>query len=351
MNCRHSHGKAIGSAAADDGIPDGERMTRRGGRIVDLDDVREAARRLEGVVHRTPAVTSRTLDERTGATVHLKAENLQRTGSFKIRGAFNRIAAMTGSERGDGVVAYSSGNHGQAVALAAALHDIPAVIVMPADAPPVKLAATRGYGAEVVTYERATESREEIGETIATERGLTLVRPFDDPLVIAGQGTVGLEFVEDVGPLDLLVVPIGGGGLMAGSATAVSGVHPDVRIIGVEPELADDTRRSLEAGERVRHVPGPTRADGLLASTPGELTFEVNRKLVERVVTVTEEEIVAAMVFTLERIKLLIEPSGAVGLAAVLTGRIPDLDGHRVGVVLSGGNIGTQQLSELLLRE
>lgn len=318
--------------------------------VVDLDDIRAAARRLGAVVHRTPALTSKTLDDLTGAAIYLKAENLQRTGSFKIRGAFNRIAAMAGPDRDRGVVAYSSGNHGQAVALAAALHTIPAVVVMPADAPPVKLAATRGYGAEVVTYDRETESREVIGEEIATERGLTLVRPFDDPLVIAGQGTAGLELAEDAGTLDAFVAPIGGGGLMAGCATAVSSLCPDIRIIGVEPELADDTRRSLEAGDRVRWEPGPTRADGLLASTPGELTFQVNRKLLERVVTVSEEEIVEAMAFALERMKVLLEPSGAVSLAAVLAGKVPDLEDQRVGVVLSGGNIGARQLGDLFVR-
>jgi threo-3-hydroxy-L-aspartate ammonia-lyase len=314
---------------------------------IELDDVRAAARRLEGVVHRTPVLRAASLDEHAGAQVVLKPENLQRTGSFKIRGAYNRIAATPADVRRRGVVAYSSGNHGQAVALAARLHDVPAVVVMPADAPPVKLAATRGYGAEVVTYDRATESRIEIGEAIAEDRELTLVRPFDDPLVMAGQGTVGLELVEDAGPLDVLVVPVGGGGLIAGCATAATALSPGVVVVGAEPELADDTRRSFEAGERVRHEPGKTAADGLLAAIPGELTFPINLRLVSTIVTVTEKEIVDAIRFALERMKILLEPSGAVGLAAILAERL-EVGGARVGVVLSGGNIGTDGLVALL---
>jgi threo-3-hydroxy-L-aspartate ammonia-lyase len=312
--------------------------------ILTIDDVREAATRLRTVVHRTPVLTSASLDAMTGATVLLKPESLQRTGSFKIRGAYNRIAALPEAVRQRGVVAYSSGNHGQAVALAARLLAIPAAVVMPADAPRLKLEATRGYGAEVVTYDRETQSREQIGVTIATDRGLTLVRPFDDPLVMAGQGTVGLELAEDGGPLDVLVVPVGGGGLIAGCATAVKASFPDATVVGVEPEPADDTRRSLEAGERVHHPAGDSIADGLLADIPGELTFAVNRRLVDRVVTVSDDETLAAIRFALERLKLVLEPSGAVGLAALLTGKV-EARGRRVGLVLSGGNAGAEQVA------
>ncbi|HEX2027886.1 MAG TPA: threonine/serine dehydratase [Nitriliruptorales bacterium] len=314
--------------------------------MIELEDIRAAARRLVGVVHRTAVVTSRALDERTEASVVAKAENLQRGGSFKLRGAYHRISAIPDEQRARGVVAYSSGNHAQAVALAAGLLGTSATIVMPDDAPPAKRAATEAYGGEVVTYDRASDAREEIAGRIAAARSATIVPPYDDPLVMAGQGTAALELLEDVGTLDVLVVPVGGGGLIAGCATAAKGLQPEIEVVGVEPVGADDTRRSLAAGERVR-IDARSIADGLLAPIPGQLTFEVNRRRVDRVVTVSDDEIVAAVVFALERLKLLVEPSGAVGLAALLSARVR-APRRRVGVVLSGGNIGVDRLARLV---
>ena len=317
--------------------------------MISLEDVEAAAARLAGVAHRTPVATSRTLDVRTGASVYLKPECFQRTGSFKFRGAYNKISSLDDEQRRRGVAAFSSGNHAQAVALAARLRETTAVILMPEDTPPAKLEATRGYGAEVVTYDRYTGDREELGAALADERGLELVRPYDDPLVMAGQGTAALELVGDAGPLDVLVVPVGGGGLIAGCSTAAKGLAPRVRVVGVEPEAADETRRSLAAGERVR-IPVPrTIADGLQVTEPGRLTFEVNRRLVDEIVTVSDDEIVAAMAFLFDRAKLVTEPSGAVGVAALLAGRI-DVAGARVGVVISGGNVGVERFCELVGR-
>ncbi len=313
--------------------------------MIGLADVRAAAERLKGVAHRTPVLRSSTLDERTGARVFLKAEGFQRTGSFKFRGAHNRISSLpTGTA---GVATFSSGNHAQAVALAARLAGLPAVVVMPEDAPPEKLEATRGYGAEVIVYDRYRGDREALGRRVAEERGLVLVPPYDDPLVMAGQGTAGLELVEDAGGLDLLVVPVSGGGLIAGCATAATALSPGVRVIGVEPQGGDDTRRSLQAGERVRIEVPRTIADGLQVSIPGELTFEVNRRLVDEVVTVTDQEIVRTMALLFGRLKVVVEPSGAAGLAALLAGRIPGR-GHRVGVILSGGNVSPARFAELV---
>jgi len=317
--------------------------------VISLEDVEAAAARLAGVAHRTPVATSRTLDVRTGASVYLKPECFQRTGSFKFRGAYNKISSLDDEQRRRGVAAFSSGNHAQAVALAARLRETTAVILMPEDTSPAKLEATRGYGAEVVTYDRYTGDREELGAALADERGLELVRPYDDPLVMAGQGTAALELVGDAGPLDVLVVPVGGGGLIAGCSTAAKGLAPRVRVVGVEPEAADETRRSLAAGERVR-IPVPrTIADGLQVTEPGRLTFEVNRRLVDEIVTVSDDEIVAAMAFLFDRAKLVTEPSGAVGVAALLAGRI-DVAGARVGVVISGGNVGVERFCELVGR-
>lgn len=311
--------------------------------MIGLDDVRAAARRLRGVARRTPVFSSRTLDERVGARVLVKAECFQRTGSFKFRGAYNKISSLSDEERRRGVVAFSSGNHAQAVALAARLLGAQATIVMPEDAPVLKLAATRGYGAEVVTYDRYTEDREAIGGRLAEERGLSLVRPFDDPLVIAGQGTAALELIEEAGELDLFLCPVGGGGLIAGCATAVA---PRARVVGVEPEAGDDHRRSLEAGERVG-VPVPqTIADSLQVPMPGELTFEHNRRLLSSVATVSDGELVDAMRFLFERMKLVAEPGGAAAVAALLAGKL-DAEGT-VGVVLSGGNVGASRFAELL---
>jgi threo-3-hydroxy-L-aspartate ammonia-lyase len=313
--------------------------------VIELDDVREAARRLDGVAHRTPVLTSRTLDALAGGSVFVKAECFQRGGAFKFRGAYNKIASLPADVRARGVLAYSSGNHAQAVAIAARLLDTTATIVMPEDAPSAKLDATRGYGAEIVLYDRWTEKREEIGARLAEERGLALVRPYDDPLVMAGQGTAALELLEDLPELDLVVTPVGGGGLIAGTSTVVKALRPHARVAGVEPEAGDDTRRSLAAGERVNLGVPRTIADGLQAAEPGELTFAVNRERVDEVVTVTDAEILDAMSFLFDRMKLVVEPSGAVGVAALLAGR---LAGSRVGVVISGGNVGAARFADLL---
>jgi threonine dehydratase len=315
--------------------------------VISIEDVRAAAARIEDVANRTPLLTSRTLDERTGARVFVKAECFQRAGAFKFRGAYNRLAAMDPEERSRGVFAYSSGNHAQAVALAARLFGVPATILMPEDAPRSKREATEGYGAEVVTYDRATQDRDALGAKLAGERGLTLVKPYDDPLVMAGQGTVALELFEEGPDLDALLVPVGGGGLIAGCATAAKAFHPDIEVIGVEPAGADDTRRSLEAGERVRLERPESIADGLLSNTPGELTFAVNRELLDGCVAVDDDAIADAMVFAFERMKVVAEPSGATALAALLGGAVA-FPGGRVGVVLSGGNVGADRFVELV---
>jgi threonine ammonia-lyase medium form len=314
---------------------------------IELEDVERAAQRLAGVAHRTPVLTSQTLDQRTGARAHLKAECFQRGGAFKFRGAYNKISSLDEDALRRGVIAYSSGNHAQAVAIAAGLLGTNATIVMPEDAPAAKLDATRGYGADVVPYDRWTEDREEIGARLAQERGLELVKPYDDPLVMAGQGTVALELLADAPELDLLLVPISGGGLIAGCATAAKALRPEIRVVGVEPEEGNDTQRSLAAGERV-HIEVPrTIADGLQSTEPGEQTFEILRRRVDEVVTVTDDEIVAAMVFLFDRLKLVVEPSGAVGVAALLTGKLDARD-RSVGVVLSGGNVGAARFAELV---
>lgn len=311
--------------------------------MIELADVQAAAARLDGVAHRTAVFTSRTLDGLVGAHVFLKAESLQRSGAFKFRGAYNAIASLPEEERARGVAAYSSGNHAQAVALAASLLRVPAVILMPGDAPPTKVEATRGYGAEVVVYDRYREDREELGRALADERGLTLVPPYDHPAVIAGQGTVALELLEEVPDLDLLVMPVGGGGLISGCALAA----PGLELVGVEPEAGDDVRRSLEALERVT-IPVPrTIADGLQTTSPGELPFAIIRERVACVVTVRDDELVAAMRLLFERLKLVVEPSGAAGVAALLARRV-DARGRRVGVVLSGGNVGAGRFCGLL---
>ena len=286
------------------------------------------------------------LDEQVGAEVLLKCENLQRAGAFKFRGAYNAIAQLDSERLRRGVAAYSSGNHAQAIALAARLLETPAAIAMPADAPASKLAATRAYGADVVTYDRYTEDRAEIGDRLAAERGLTLIPPYEHPDVVAGQGTVALELLEDAEGLDAIVVPVSGGGLIAGCGTVARELAPGVRVIGVEPEKGDDTKRSLAAGRRVE-VPVPrTIADGLAVNTPGELTFSINQRVVDEVALVSDAEIVAAMAFMFERMKLVVEPSGAVAVAALLAARI-ELDG-RVGVILSGGNVDVGRFQELV---
>lgn len=292
-------------------------------------------------------ITSKTLNERLDAEVVLKAENLQRSGSFKFRGAFNAISRLDAAELRRGVAAFSSGNHAQAVALAAREHGAGAVIVMPEDAPASKLAATAGYGAEIVTYDRYAGDREGIGRRLADERGLTLIPPYDHPDVIAGQGTAALELIEQAGPLDAIVVPVGGGGLAAGAATIAAALAPGAEVLVVEPEAGDDTKRSLAAGERVE-IPIPrTIADGQGAALPGELTFPINRALLAGITLVSNAEIVASMRFLFERMKIVAEPSGATALAALLCGRLR-LEGRRVGVIVSGGNVDTARFSELL---
>lgn len=314
---------------------------------VTLDDVRDAARRIEGVAHRTPVLRSRTLDALAGAEVHVKCENFQRIGAFKFRGAYHAASRLSAGELARGIAAYSSGNHAQAVALAARELGTRAVILMPEDTPRSKREATEGYGAEVVTYDRYTGDRVALGRALAEERGLALIPPYEHPHVIAGQGTAALELIEEADELDALIVPVGGGGLIAGSATAGKGLLPGLRVVGVEPQAGDDTRRSLDAGRRVS-VPVPrTIADGLAADTPGELTFSINRRLVDGICVVSDDEIREAMRFAFERLKMVVEPSGACTLAALLARRVENLP-RRVGVVVSGGNIDTARFAEIL---
>jgi threo-3-hydroxy-L-aspartate ammonia-lyase len=300
------------------------------------------------VAHRTPLLTSATLDAECGVAAFLKAESFQRSGSFKFRGAYNRLSQLSAAERERGVVAYSSGNHGGAVALAARLLGIPAVVVVPATGSPAKLAAIEGYGATLRRYDPETERREEVAAGIASDRGLTIVRPFDDYGVMAGQGTVGLEIAEDLPDVDRVLAPVGGGGLIAGVATAVRGLRPSVTVIGVEPAAAADTRDSLRAGRLVNIGEPGTIADGLRASQPGDLTFPINASMLADVVTVPEQAIVGAMRFAFTRLKIVLEPSGAVALAALRTGAVPA--GGRTAVVLSGGNTDPADFAALVAR-
>ena len=301
-------------------------------------DVAAAADRLAGVAHRTPVLTSRTVDAQTGARVHFKAENFQRAGAFKFRGAYNALAALPEAARARGVLTYSSGNHAGALALAGRLLGAPVVVVMPADAPAVKVAATRGYGAEVVFYDRAREDRQAVGAALAGARGLGVIPPYDHRDVIAGQGTAVKELFEDAGPLDLLLVPCGGGGLLAGSALAAHALAPGCEVVGVEPAAADDAKRSFETGVlQTVHEP-QTVADGARTPSLGALTFPVIRALCSRFVTVDDDALLATMRFLWERTKGIVEPTGALAAAALLTGAV-DARGARVGVVLSGGNV------------
>ncbi len=311
--------------------------------MIELADVEAAARRLAGVAHRTPVITSHTLDDRAGATVHLKAENLQRIGAFKFRGAYNAIASLGDEERAQGVAAVSSGNHAQAVALAARLLGSRATILMPEDAPPNKRAATEGYGAEVIGFDRYAVQRDELLDELVETRGLVAVHPYEDPRVQAGQGTLALELLEQAGALDAVMVPIGGGGLISGVATAIKARSPGTRVIGVQPEAGDDARRSLAAGQRVE-IPVPrTIADGQQAPI-GANTWAVIRERVDEVVVASDAEIVDAMRFAFERLKLVVEPSGASALAALLAGRGA---GASIGVVITGGNVDPRRFAEL----
>lgn len=317
--------------------------------LITLDDVEAAARRLDGVVNRTPVLTSRTLNERVGAELFLKAECFQRTGSFKFRGAYNAINALTPEERARGVASYSSGNHAQAFALAAALHETPATIVMPEDAPALKLAATRSYGAEIVTYDRYAEERGTLGEDLATEQGLTLIPPFNHWDIMAGQGTAALELFDEIEALDTLIVCVGGGGLISGCSTVAKAQENPVAVVGVEPEEGDDVRRSLQQGHIVT-IPTPrTIADGQQTTSPGDKTFAVMQARVDAIELVSDVEIIEAMKFAFERLNVVLEPSGASALAAVLAGVI-DVAGGRVGITLSGGNIGVDRFTALMRR-
>src|SRR5215207_2256813 len=315
--------------------------------MLTLDLIRVAEARIRPLIHRTPVATSRTFDELTGRRVFFKCENFQRAGAFKMRGATNKILSLTDDERARGVVTFSSGNHAQAVALAARDAGVRAVIVMPTDAPRTKLAATRGYGAEVVTFDRQREDREEVARRLSEQEGLAVVPPFDDYDIIAGQGTCALELLEDVPDLDALLTPCGGGGLFAGASTAAKAVRPGVRCFPVESELSDDTRQSFLKGERV-HIPPPaTVADGMRTQTPGALTFPVLQANAEDVLTVSEDEIVEAMRFLLFRLKILVEPTGAVAAAAALFRKLPG-DVGSVGVVISGGNVDPDALARFV---
>ncbi|HSV44585.1 MAG TPA: threo-3-hydroxy-L-aspartate ammonia-lyase [Ramlibacter sp.] len=311
------------------------------------EDVVAAAARIAGHAHRTPVLTSRTLDEELGAQIFLKCENLQRIGAFKFRGACNALAKFDARQKQAGVVAFSSGNHAQAIALAARLSGMPATIVMPQDAPAAKIAATRGYGAQVVLYDRYKDDREQIGRELAQRHGLTLIPPYDHPDVIAGQGTAAKELFEEVGKLDALFVPLGGGGLLSGSALATRALAPQCRLYGVEPEAGNDGQQSFRRGEIVRIEVPQTIADGAQTQSLGRHTFPIIRRDATDILTASDAELVHCMAFALERMKLLIEPTGCLGLAGARQLRA-QLQGQRVGVLVSGGNIDLQRLCSLL---
>ncbi|HEY9180091.1 MAG TPA: threo-3-hydroxy-L-aspartate ammonia-lyase [Candidatus Baltobacteraceae bacterium] len=321
--------------------------TRSSDAIITIEEVRQAARRLDGIAHRTPVVTSRTLDERVNGELFLKCENFQRMGAFKFRGAYNRIVQFDSQQRRGGVVAFSSGNHAQGVALASRLLGVPAAIVMPEDAPKAKIEATRGYGAEIIFYDRYRSHRAEIAQQICEQRGATLVPPFNDRHVIAGAGTAALELFEDVEGIDAVLTPVGGGGLLSGSAIAAHAFDPSVTMYGVEPEAGNDFQQSLQRDEIV-HIDVPqTIADGLQTQAPGDLTFATVRAHKCTIVTVSDDELKAAMRFAFERLKIVMEPSGAATLAAVLSGRI-DCKGKRAALVISGGNVDAARFAELV---
>lgn len=314
--------------------------------VPSFSSVRAAAERLRGVAHRTSVLTSRTLDAIAGGSVFLKCENLQRMGAFKFRGAYNRIVQIDPQDRSRGVVAFSSGNHAQGVALASKLLGVPAVIVMPSDAPASKIAATREYGAEVIFYDRHKSHRAEIAQELCEERNATLIPPFDDAEIIAGAGTAALELLEEVPDLEIIATPVGGGGLLSGSALAAHGMNRAIELYGVEPEAGDDFQQSLARGEIVQTAVPVTIADGLQTEAPGELTFAIVREHARAIVTVTDDELRDAMRFAFERMKIVIEPSGAAALAAVMVGKF-SARGKRTGVVISGGNVDAARFHEL----
>lgn len=310
-------------------------------------DIEQAAARIKGAAHRTPVMTSRTADAMAGAQLFFKCENLQRMGAFKFRGAYNAIARFTGAQRAAGVLTYSSGNHAQAIALSARITGIRAAIIMPQDAPPLKVRATEGYGGEVIMYDRYKENREEIGRRLAEERGMTLIPPYDHPDVICGQGTAAKELIEDAGQLDLLLVPLGGGGLLAGCALAAATLSPSCKVIGVEPAAGNDGQQSLRSG-RIVDIPVPqTIADGAQTTHLGTHNFEVIRRFVDDVVTVTDEQLVATMRFFAERMKIVVEPTGCLAAAAALHGVVP-VAGKKVGILVSGGNVDLARFAQLV---
>jgi len=313
-----------------------------------IDDVRAAARRLGSRIHRTPVISSQSFDDASGFTVFFKCENLQRAGAFKIRGALNKLLTLSAAERARGVVAFSSGNHAQGVALAARMIGTTAVVCMPKDAPALKVEATRNYGAEIVVYDRHTQDREQVAREIVERTGRILVPPYDDPAIMAGQGTAALELLEDVPSLDALLTPVGGGGLMAGCSTVARALFPGVQIFGVETETANDTYLSFRRGERVTIPPPPTIADGIRLTTPGALTFPILKANLTDVLLVSDDEVRAAVRFLALRARIVVEPTGAVPAAAVLSKHLPVGPGARVGVVLSGGNIEPSMLIEIL---
>jgi threo-3-hydroxy-L-aspartate ammonia-lyase len=314
--------------------------------LLTIDDVRAAAQRVAGRVDRTPVISSAAFDGASGCHVFFKCENLQRAGSFKIRGALNKLLTLTAAERARGVVAYSSGNHAQGVALAARMVGTTAIICMPTDAPTLKVEATRGYGAEIVFYDRLKDDRAAVAQRLVEETGRVLVPPYDDRAIMAGQGTAALELFEEIPSLDALVTPVGGGGLMAGCSTVARSLSPGIAVVGVEADTANDTYLSLQKGERVTIPPPPTIADGIRPQSPGELTFPILRENLSEVALVSDAEIVAAVRFMALRVRVIAEPTGAVGAAAVLAGKLAR--GARVGVVISGGNVDPGLLIEIL---
>lgn len=315
---------------------------------ITLDDVRAAAERLRGVAHRTPVIRATSLNDAAGAQVWLKCEQFQRAGAFKFRGAYNKIANLSDEQRKRGVIAFSSGNHAQAVALCGKLFGAPTVICMPTDAPSVKVEATAGYGAEIVRYDRMTQDREAVARQIGEARGLTLVPPYNDPLIMAGAGTAALELLEDQPDLEVIATPVGGGGLVSGTSVAARGVGKGVHVIGVETEAANHAYLSKHSGERVTIAPPDTIADGIRTVALGQLTWPVVRELVDDVVLVSDEEVKVAMRFLLMRLKIVAEPTGAVAVAAAMTGKLNRF-GRRIGVVISGGNVAPETLSEILI--
>ncbi|TPW29229.1 threo-3-hydroxy-L-aspartate ammonia-lyase [Martelella alba] len=313
----------------------------------DYSDVVAAASRIKGAAHETPVLTSTTADALTGAKLYFKAENFQRIGAFKFRGAYNAIAALTPEERARGVVTYSSGNHAQAVALASRLLGCAATIIMPADAPAVKMAATKGYGGTIHTYDRYTENRETIGAALAEEKGLTLIPPYDHPHVIAGQGTAAKELLEAAGTLDVLLAPLGGGGLLAGTALAAKAINPSIKVIGVEPEAGNDGQQSFRSGKIVEIAVPKTLADGAMTTHLGHYNFPIITEYVDDIVTVSDSDLVKAMAFFLERMKITVEPTGCLAAAAALFNIVP-VTGKRVGIIISGGNIDITRIGTLL---